>query len=118
SSKNKKLWTWYLAVVTFVFFFFFAAGFVNLSYNLEPLDAGAMNFAEDFGTSWKMMWQTYPMLLMIGGLLAAVLLFRWMYHRSHWQVISKTEGKGITYRRKYFVGATVILAIFAWGNLS
>ncbi len=118
SARNKRVWTWYLAVITFIFFFFFAAGFVNLSYNLEPLDAGAMNFAEDFGTSWKMMWQTYPMLLMISGLLAAVLLFRWMYHRSHWQVTSKTEGKGIPYRRKYFVIGAVILGLFAWGNLS
>ncbi len=118
SARNKKIWTWYLAFVTFILFFFFAAGFVNLSYNLEPLDAGAMNFAEDFSISWKMMWQTYPMLLMISGLVAAVLVVRWMYHRSHWQVTSKTDGKGILYRRKHFIIAALVLGIFAWGNLS
>ena len=95
STRNKKIWTTYLALVTFIVFFFFAAGFVNLSYNQAPLDAGAMNFVEDFDISWKMMKQTYPLFWMILGLLVAVLFFRWMYHRSHWQVINKTEGKGI-----------------------
>ena len=118
SAINKKLWTTYLALVTFIVFFFFAAGFVNLSYNQAPLDAGAMNFVEDFNISWKMMRQTYPLFWMILGLVVAVLFFRWMYHRSHWQVISKTDGKGIQYRRKFFVIAALILGLFAWGNLS
>lgn len=117
-ARNKKIWTTYLAVVTFFIFFFFAAGFVNLSYNQAPLDAGAMNFVEDFDISWKMMKQTYPLFWMIVGLIVAVLFFRWMYHRSHWQVINRTEGKGIPYRRKHFMIAALILGVFVWGNLS
>jgi len=96
---------------------FFAAGFVNLSYNLEPLDAGAMNFAEDFSISWKMIRQTYPWVSMILGLVGAVVFLRWMYHRSHWQVINKTEGRGIIYKRKHFVVTALILGVFAWGNI-
>ena len=118
SSRNKKWWTWYLAVITFIIFFFFAAGFGSFSYNQTPLDAGAMNFAEDFSISWKMMWQTYPMILMLLGLVVAVILFRWMYHRSHWMVINRTDGKGIPYRRKFFFLAIMVLVFFAWGNLS
>jgi len=118
SARNKKWWTWYLAVVTFIVFVFFAAGFGSLSYNQTPLDAGAMNFAEDFNISWKMMRQTYPMFWMLLGLVVAVLFFRWMYHRSHWQVINRTEGKGIPYRRKYFVITALILSLCAWGNFS
>ena len=54
SSRNKKWWSWYLAIVTFIVFFFFAAGFGSYSYDKTPLDAGAMNFVEDFSISWKM----------------------------------------------------------------
>lgn len=118
SARNKKWWTWYLAVTTFIVFFFFAAGFGSFSYNRTPLDAGAMNFVEDPGISLKMMWQTYPMIWMILGLIIAVLIFRWMYHRSHWQVINRTEGKGIPYRRKFFVIAALLLGLFAYGNFS
>ncbi len=118
SARSKKGWTWYLAGITFVVFIFFAADFGSFSYNGVRLDAGAMNFAEDPAISFKMMWQTYPMVLMITGLIVAVLLFRWMYHRSHWQVINKTDGLKILYRRKYFIVAALILILFIYGTLS
>lgn len=116
SAFNKKAWTWYLAIVTFIVFFFFAAGFVNIDYNTEPLDAGAMNFAEDFSISVKMIKESYPLFWIISGLLSAVLFFRWMYHRNHWQVVNRTDGKGIPYKRKYFVITALVLGVFVWGN--
>ena len=118
SARNKKWWSWYLAIVTFIVFVFFAAGFGSFSYNKTPLDAGAMNFAEDFKISWRMMRQTYPMFWMLLGLVVAVLFFRWMYHKSHWQVINRTDGRGIQYRRKIFYVAALVLFLFAWGNFS
>lgn len=118
SARNKKWWTWYLAVITFIVFFFFAADFGSFSYNQTRLDAGAMNFAEDFAISMQMMWQTYPMIWMLLGLVIAVILFRWMYHKSHWRVINRTEGLGIPYRRKFFIISAIILCVFVYGRLS
>lgn len=118
SSHNKKWWTWYLAIVTFVVFFFFAADFGSFSYNDTRLDAGALNFAEDLGISMQMMWQTYPMVLLLIGLVIAVLLFRWMYKRSHWMVINRTEGLGIPYRRKFFLIAAIVLGLLIYGRFS
>ena len=118
SGRNKKWWTWYLALITFLLFFFFAADFGNFSYNRTRLDAGAMNFAEDPGISLQMMFQTYPMVWMILGLIIAVFLFRWMYHKSHWRVINKTEGKGIPYRRKYFIISAILFIALIYGSLS
>jgi hypothetical protein len=39
-----------------------------------------------------------------------------MYRRNHWQVVTKTDGKGIPYRRKFFIVAAIILLVFIWGN--
>jgi phosphoglycerol transferase MdoB-like AlkP superfamily enzyme len=117
SARNKKWWTWYLAIITFLVFFFFAADFGSFSYNRTRLDAGAMNFAEDPVISLRMMFQTYPMIWMIAGLVAGVLLFRWMYHKSHWRVINRTGGKGIPYRRKYFIVTAIVLVLLMYGNL-
>lgn len=118
SARNKKWWTWYLAILTFIIFFFFAADFGNFSYNQTRLDAGAMNFVEDPRISWQMMWQTYPMIWMILGLLVTVWFFRWMYHKSHWRVINQTDGLGIPYRRKHFIITAIVLAVFIYGTLS
>lgn len=118
SARNKKWWTWYLAIVTFIIFFFFAADFGSFSYNQTRLDAGAMNFVEDPGISLRMMWQTYPLFWMILGLIVAVILFRWMYHKSHWRVIAQTEGLKIPYRRKFFVIMAIVLGGFIFGRIA
>ncbi len=118
AAVNKKWWTWYLAVITFVVFFFFAADFGSFSYNQTRLDAGAMNFVEDPGISLRMMWQTYPLFWMVLGLIVAVVLFRWMYHKSHWRVIHQTDGLRIPYRRKFFIITAIILGIFVYGRIA
>ena len=118
SSKNKKWWTWYLAIITLVVFFFFAADFGNFSYNKTRLNASALNFVEDAGISMAMLWQSYPIFWMLMGLLVAVLFFRWMYRRTHWTVIAKTDGHGIPYRRKWFVICMLILGVFVFGSFS
>jgi phosphoglycerol transferase MdoB-like AlkP superfamily enzyme len=118
SRKNKIGWTWYLAVMTFLTFFFFAADFGNFSYNNTRLDAGALNFYEDSRIALQMLWQTYPMTWMLLGLVIAVLFFRWMFRRSHWTVINRTEGLGIPYKRKWFVIASVCLGLFVYGSLN
>jgi len=118
SKRNKKWWTWYLAAMTFLVFFFFAADLGNFSYNNTRLDAGALNFYEDSKIALQMLWQTYPMTWMLLGVVIAVLFFRWMFRRSHWTVINKTDGLGIPYNRKWFVGATIFLTVFVYGGLN
>src|SRR5512134_3544179 len=55
SARNKKWWTWYLAVITFFVFFFFAADFGNFAYNQTRLNASALNFWEDARISIAML---------------------------------------------------------------
>jgi phosphoglycerol transferase MdoB-like AlkP superfamily enzyme len=118
SKQNKKWWTWYLALVTFFVFFFFAADFGNFSYNNTRLDAGALNFYEDSKIALQMLWQTYPMTWMLLGLVVAVLFFRWMYRRSHGTVINRTDGLGIPYQRKWFVIASLLLGLCIYGSIT
>ena len=65
-----------------------------------------------------MLWQSYPIFWLVMGLLVAVLFFRWMYHRTHWTVIARTDGRGIPYKRKWFYVSAVLLVIFVYGSAS
>jgi len=118
SARNKKWWTWYLAIITFIVFFFFVADFGNFSYNKTRLNASALNFFEDAGIALVMLWQSYPLTWMIVGLVLAVLFFRWIYRRMHWTIIATTDGLGIPYKRKWFIIATVLLGFCIYGGVS
>ena len=118
SVRNKKVWTWYLAAVTFIVFFFFAADFGCFSYNKTRLNASALNFAEDPKISIMMLWQSYPLFWLLLALLVAVLSLRWMFRKTHVYVISKTEGRGIPYRRSWFILSTLIFGFLVYGSLT
>jgi phosphoglycerol transferase MdoB-like AlkP superfamily enzyme len=118
SDKNKKWWTWYLAFVTFIVVFFFAADFGCFSYNKTRLNASALNFAEDPGISAKMMWESYPIIWMVLALAVAVLCLRWIFWKTHFYVISKTDGLGIQYRRRWFIVASLILGLLVYGGIT
>lgn len=117
SGRNRRIWTWYFATVFFFIFFFFIADLVSFSYNQTRIDAGAMNFVEDPGISINMLWQTYPLIWIIIGLTVAIILFKWLLNKSHWQVASVTDGKSIMHRKGPFVVTLVILGIFIYGKI-
>jgi phosphoglycerol transferase MdoB-like AlkP superfamily enzyme len=118
SAKNKKVWNWYLALTTFFVVFFFAADFGCFSYNNTRLNASALNFAEDPKISAMMLWQSYPMFWLLLALVVAVLLLKWMFRQTHVYVISRTEGKGIPYRRNWFVATSLLLGFMVYGSVS
>jgi phosphoglycerol transferase MdoB-like AlkP superfamily enzyme len=117
SNKNRKMWTWYLAAVTFVVIFFFAADFGAITYNRTHVGASALNFAEDPGISLKMLWQSYPLIWMILGLMFIVFMLRWMFRKMHVYVVSKTDGKGIPYNRNWFFASIFFFGFLVYGNV-
>ncbi len=118
SQRNRKVWTWYLAVITFLVIFFFAADFGCFSYNKTRLNASALNFMEDPKISAAMLWQSYPVVWMVLGLLLAVLILRILFRKLHGKIVIRTEGKGIRYQRKWFVAALVFFAFLTYGSFS
>jgi len=82
SERNKRLWSYYLAVATLIVFFFFGADFGNFSYNHTRINASALNFAEDPITSSKMLWQSYPMVWILAALALTVFLMAKVFKKN------------------------------------
>lgn len=116
SSSMKKFWTAYLGIITLLVLFFYGADFGQFAYVNARLNADALIFAEDPKESLQMVWQSYPVVWILIGLIGAVLMMIWMFRRIHVGI----EGKNISthkfdFRRRWHVAAILILGWFMYG---
>lgn len=116
SAKNKKVWTWYLALTTFFVVLLYAIDFGCFAYFRVRLGATVFNFADDAAIATAMLWEMYPLFWMIAALVAVVLLLRFSFQRLHATVSKKAEGREIVYRRKWFLAAALTLLLFVYGG--
>lgn len=116
SAKNKTVWTWYLALTTFLVVLLFAIDFGCFAYFRVRLGATVFNFADDAAIATVMLWEMYPLAWMLGGLVVLVLLLRFLFHRLHNTVSVKTNGKGIPYQRRWFFVAAGLFAVLVYGG--
>ena len=117
--SQKKFWTAYLGIVTLLVLFFYGADFGQFAYINARLNADALIFAEDPQESLQMVWQSYPVIWILIGLVGAVLMMTWMFRKTHVGV----EGKNINvhkfdYRRRWHLAALLILGWFMYGFLT
>ncbi|RYD94194.1 MAG: hypothetical protein EOP54_17940 [Sphingobacteriales bacterium] len=113
SERLKKIWTGYLGIITLLVLFFYGADFGQFAYINARLNADALIFAEDPQESLQMVWQSYPVIWILIGLIGAVLMMVWMFRRTHVGV----EGKNVnvhkfTYRRRWHAAALLLLGWF------
>ena len=119
NERSKKIWTGYLGIVTLLVLFFYGADFGQFAYINARLNADALIFAEDPQESLQMIWQSYPIVWILLGLIGAVLMMTWMFRRTHVTV----EGRNINmhkfgYRRRWHAAALLLLTWFMYGFLS
>lgn len=118
SEKNKKWWSYYLAFTTLVVLFFFGADFGNFSYNHTRINASALNFAEDPVISFKMLWESYPMVWILLALVLAVIMLSRLFKSTHVNLVKENTKEEIIYKRKWHVIAIVFLGWSLFGIFS
>ncbi len=118
SERNKKFWSYYLAFAALFVLFFYGADFGNFSYNHTRLNASALNFAEDPAISFKMLWQSYPMIWILLALILAVVLLSKLFKRTHVQTTRRNSHDFITYKRRWHGAAIIILVWCIYGIFS
>lgn len=119
SEKCKKIWTVYLGILTLLILFFYGADFGQFAYINARLNADALIFAEDPKESLQMIWQSYPVVWILIGLVGAVLMMTWMFRRTHVDVHEKNINiHKFTYRRRWHLAALLLLGWFVYGFLT
>ncbi|MEO5908813.1 MAG: sulfatase-like hydrolase/transferase [Ginsengibacter sp.] len=118
SERNKKLWSYYLAFTTMFVLFFFGADFGNFSYNHTRINASALNFAEDPGISFKMLWQSYPMVWLVSALAIAVVLLSKLFKHTHVVTTKRNLQENMIYKKRWHAGAIIFLLWCLFGIFS
>ncbi|MDQ2864522.1 MAG: sulfatase-like hydrolase/transferase, partial [Bacteroidota bacterium] len=118
SEKNKRAWSYYLAMATLIVLFFFGADFGNFSYNHTRINASALNFAEDPVISFKMLWQSYPMIWLLSALAIAVFLMARVFKKTHVQTIKRNVEANMIYKKRWHAAAIIFLCWSLYGLFS
>ena len=119
NETSKKIWTAYLGLITLFVLFFYGADFGQFAYINARLNADALIFAEDPQESLQMIWQSYPIVWILLGLVGAVLMMTWMFRRTHVTVTGKNMlVHKFGYKRRWHAAALLLLGWFMYGFLT
>lgn len=91
SIQTRRLWIFYLVVMSSFLLFFYGADFGHFDYVETRLNASALNFIEDFSISMRMIWQSYPLFWILLLLSLLIWLLYRYFHRTHKKVDFQPE---------------------------
>src|SRR5688500_17374193 len=109
SEKNIRWWSYYLAVATLLVLFFFGADIGNFSYNHSRINASALNFSEDFMISFRMLWESYPMLWILTGFALSASLTARFFKKPHLSILKKNIREYNIYKKRWHTGTIVFM---------
>ncbi|MEI7736209.1 MAG: LTA synthase family protein [Ferruginibacter sp.] len=118
SVRNKKIWTIYLAIITLVIMFFYGADIGNFSYNHTRIGASALNFKDDPIEMFGMVWESYPIIWILIGLIATVIFTAQLFQRIHGTVDANNYWHRFEYKRRWYLLAILLMCWFVYGFLN
>ncbi|HYC27341.1 MAG TPA: LTA synthase family protein [Chitinophagaceae bacterium] len=80
--KIKIPWLIILTLVTITIVLFYAVDFGHYAYLRQRLNASVLNYLEDAAISMNMVWQSYPVIWIILGLIVLTVMIVWLIKRQ------------------------------------
>jgi phosphoglycerol transferase MdoB-like AlkP superfamily enzyme len=65
-----------------------------------------------------MMWESYPIVWMMLGLVAVVVLLKWVFRLSHRYIIIKARDQQYGYGHKWLITAAIVFGLMVYGSIS
>jgi phosphoglycerol transferase MdoB-like AlkP superfamily enzyme len=82
NNKATSFWNIFLTLVFVLLVLLYAVDFYHYDYLHQRLNASVLNYLQDAGISYKMMWQTYPLVKVVIAIIIiailAKLFFGWL----------------------------------------
>jgi phosphoglycerol transferase MdoB-like AlkP superfamily enzyme len=109
SDGARKFWMGYLRIFFTLWVIFYGFDFAHYSYLSQRLNASVLNFLEDASISFTMMWQSYPLLKILLGIIVAVWLLMWVVKRLY--TLAARDAQATMFHRS--VSFTIMLFVLA-----
>ena len=109
NTAAKKFWNILLpfAYVTLLLFYFI--DYYHFDYLHQRLNASVLNYLQDAGISYKMMWQTYPLVKATLALIVLAIAARWLFAG----LLNKYIQQNSFYKRKGTIAFIISFFILA-----
>ncbi len=112
SRFGKMFWRVILSVLSAWFVFFYVVDYLHYDYLYQRLNASALNFLQDAGTTFTMVWQTYAVLrilLLIIVLTIAIIAF------INWQYKKNASDTAVYNKKRAWLWGVLIFVLFGAG---
>ena len=116
NNGAKKFWNFLLPVVYLIIALFYFIDFYHFDYLHQRLNASVLNYLQDAGISFNMMWQTYPLIKGTIVLLIILIAARFLFGR----LLNKYLQQDSFYKRKgawLYVISFILLAQIIIGKI-
>ena len=116
NAGAKKFWNILLTLVFIVMLVFYAADYYHFDYLHQRLNATVLNYLQDAGISYSMMWQTYPLIKICIVLIILSLLSAFYFNRllkRYQGLAAVTKKKGII----FYIFAFLVMGVFIFGKV-
>jgi phosphoglycerol transferase MdoB-like AlkP superfamily enzyme len=114
--RAKKIWNILLPLVFIIMVFVLAVDYYHFDYLHQRLNATVLNYLEDAGISFNMMWQSYPLLKISIAVIVLLVLARFGFG----SLLARYQHQDSFYKRKgrlQYVIAFLIFGICIFGKI-
>ncbi len=115
AGRTVALTLWLIFILVLVLFYL--VDFTNYAYLSQRMNASLLNYVEDAGISMKMMWQSYPVLWMILGIIVSTALFIWITNATYNYILSKPIVSTRTSKWGWGIVFFLLLAVGIFGRV-
>lgn len=116
SRGAKIFWMVLLWCGTLFTLFFFVADFAHYAYLSQRLNASVLNYLDDAAISMDMVWQTYPVIRLIIGIVVMAFLIMWIIRRSYRRIERSKEYVSRRSRIANFIAVFFVTGFFIFGK--
>jgi phosphoglycerol transferase MdoB-like AlkP superfamily enzyme len=111
-------WNIFFGLLVYLLILFYFIDFAHYAYLSQRLNASVLNYLDDAGISFHMVWQSYPVIRLLLALVVLSILILWV-RRIFFRLIQKARPvKSPAVRISWFVLLFLLFALGIFGRLN